>query len=63
MTTSRAEREGGGGANPASPLACLERRGLEYTILDVSHEELDEPTLRRPPAASVAPVPPAIMTT
>jgi 2-polyprenyl-3-methyl-5-hydroxy-6-metoxy-1,4-benzoquinol methylase len=32
--------EVGGGANPAIPLDLIEKHGLEYTLLDISSEEL-----------------------
>jgi uncharacterized UPF0146 family protein len=32
----------GGGANPALPLDFVEKHGLEYTILDISVEELEK---------------------
>jgi uncharacterized UPF0146 family protein len=34
--------EVGGGANPALPLDFVEKHGLEYTILDISMEELEK---------------------
>lgn len=41
-TGARSVLELGGGANPALPLAEVQEKGLDYTVLDISQIELDK---------------------